>query len=864
MAYNIDTQDSPEIYIARESILYNQDTQSDFDSLDENNNFINNNFNKNAVDINDIIDNSIEEEEDENNIAILPKIELELDSLYINLKKNSFTNLSSIIDCDMKIINNITIYNEIKHVTSETFKKLKFKPISIGYLYLLNYRTNILVWTKDNIYNLYNKLLEGIKNKLIFENKNSDNQNKIFSDYNNFSRLPPFIDPASKPVTISGENIVILLLEVLVNLYPTSFFIRGSKLPILNYYNKILKFNKLLMLLLNPILDIEENNGGSIETNPIATENNKYSIKERIDWAYNFFDSITVCFNNNDVNYLIQYIENYQLDTDDVFLEVKAKTYFTNHYYIEESNTFRGDIFFENNKIGQILMYYHNTLIYRNEIIGDGRISPLGLNINQADIINKNSARVVVTNFYKTYKDSLKNGLIKRIEIRAFQFNDISLKFPLILSNLVNNLSKRFNERMINKFNMFIGDDRSLRIIAPSSCLPVFFSKNFINSTLNDQILLFNSFNHLNFQSIIKMLTDILEKSISIINFDLVIYLIMEEIIFIGFNGFRKTGLKYSFSKNLIEKLLNCIFGLDITNVNSSFNIIRDLKSIFYEANKIRINSFKIDSNRINLNKMIDYSMINVNFMFKEVYSIENAYRILCIITQTNSTLLTSILKIFNNHMGSDIIVNHETLIYKFTSKIIELILIPQLLCEMFHYFSYAEKKVKHEWMSIDIPVLTFASITCCFKKKLNTPQLEIIKAAVLDGKFNNCPNFHFIRQNNRKQRSTVISISSYIDQLYSILTDNSSLIQKNNDKPLFQSTKMILNIILFYTKKFSLSYNCKQMIQKKIITMYKKEKQILFSNERDMMSKCTLYFPEIVEGGFNYLNIKTQRENKK
>ena len=855
LAYTIDTQDSPEIYIARESMLYNHDTQSDFDSLDEKNNFINNNNEKNLEDKEDYSNEEEEEEFGDNDFVIMPKIELELDSLYIMLKKNSFTNLSNMLDSDMKIINNLTIYNEIKYVTSETFKKLKFKPVSIGYMYLLNYRTNILVWTKDSIYVLYNKILECIKNNLILKNKNSNNEDEIISDYNNLSRLPPFIDPKSKPVTISGERIVLLLFEALVNIYPTSLFIRGSKLPIINYYNNILKFNKLLMLLLNPILDNEENNDSLLENNQ-SNVNNKYSLKERIDWAYNFFESITVCFNNNDVTYLIQYIENYFLDTDNIFLEIKVKTNFTNHYFIDESNCFRGDIFYENNKIGQILMYYHNSLMYRNEIVGDGRISPLGLNINQAETLNKNSARVTVTNLYKTYKHSLKNGLIKRIEIREFQFNEISLKFPLILCNLVNNMSKRFNERMLNNFNMFICDNRSQRIIAPSSCLPVFFSNNFLNSTMNDKILLFNSFNHFNFLSKIKILTDMLEKSISIINFDLVIYIIMEEMLFIGYNGFRKTGLKYSFSKSLIEKLLKRIIDLDITNVNSSINVIRDLKSIFYEENKTKIKSYKIDSARINLNKIIDYSIINVNFMFKEVYSVENAYRILCIITQSKNTLLTSILNKFNEHMSTDVTADDETLIYKFTSKIIEFILIPQLFCEFFHFFSFSEKE-KHEWVSVSIPVLSFASITCCFKKKLNTPQLEIIKAAIYDGKFSNCPNIHFIRQNNRKQRSKLVSISNYIDLLYSTLTDNSSLIQKNNEKPLFQSTKMILNIILFYTKKYSLTCNCKQMIQNKILKLYKKDNQIHYSNENDFMSNFKLYFPEIVEGGLHYLHNK-------
>ena len=817
------------------------------------NNNNNNNNNERKQEEEEFIENNEEEEViiENEDLSLFETTEIELDSLYIKLKVNSFANFKNkTLDKDMKIINNITIYNQVQYDTSETFKKLKNKPVSIGHMNLLNYRTNIFVSTNDTIYELYKKLLASIKSEIEKINKKSNYQDEIMSNLNIISRLPPFITPTSKPVTISGEEIVILILEGLVRLYPTSLYIRGSKLPILKQYNNILKFNKLLINLLNPINDDENEN---IIQNDSDFNN---SIKNRIDWAYNFFESINICFNVNDVNYLINYIENYFFSTDDIFLKIKLKTNFTNHYLIDDSNCFRGDIFCSNKRIGQILMYYHNTSIYRNEIIGNGRISPLGLNLIQSETIKKNSSRDVVTNFYKIYKDSLQNGLIKRIEIRLFSFNEITLKFPLLLCNIVNNLSKRFNERMLNEFNMFISDNRSLRLLAPSSCLPVFFDNDFINTNLNDKISLFNSYYHYNFQYKVKILTDMLEKSISLINFDLVSFIIIEEILFIAYNGFRKTGLKYSFSKKLITKLLNFVIAMDFKNSNYSIDIIRELKTIFYNENKKIIGSYNFDTERISLNKVVNYTMINDNFMFKEVYSIENAYRILSIITQTKHTLLNEIIEKFNSHFSTNIVVSEDVLLYKFTSKIIELILIPQLYCELYQFFSFYNKKEKHEWVSVSVPVLSFASIICCFKKQIDIPQHEIIKEAIYDGKFHNCPNNHFIRENNRKQRSSKISISNYIDILYNLLSDN-CIIQKINEKPLFQSSKMILNVILFYIKKFSVGLNCKQILQKKILSTYVKEKQLLVLSNKIETLDYTLFFPELVDGNLNYLHNK-------
>ena len=839
------------MYFIRETYLYHQDTQSDFDSADENQIVLNNN-NERKQEEEEFIDN--EEEvlvNDHEDLSLFESIEIELDSIYIELNNYSFINMKKNFDKDLNIINNITIYNQIQYDTSETFKKFKHKPVSIGYINLLNYKTNIIVWTNDSISVVYNKLLVNIKSDIEKKNKTFNDQYEIMSNLNNISRLPPIITPTSKPITIAGEEIVILLLEGLVKLFPTSLYIRGSKLPIIRQYNQILKFNQLLINLLNPFNNDEIES--SIANETAVSTNIKNRIKNRIDWAYNFFESINICFNINDVNYLISYIENYFISTNEIFLKIKVKTNFTNHYLIEDSNCFRGDIFCSNEKIGQILMYYHNTSIYRNEIIGNGRISPLGLNLNQSEIIKNNSARDTVTNFYKIYKDSLQNGLIKRIEIRLFSFNEITLQFPLILCNLVNNLSKRFNDRMINEFDMFITDNRSLRLLVPSSCLPAFFNND---SHLNDKISLFNSYYHYNFQYKVKVLTDMLDNSISHINFDLVSFIIIEEILFIGYNGFRKTGFKYSFSKKLLTELLNFVISIDFKNRNSSMNIIRDLKLIFYNENKKIISSYNLDGEKISLNKVIDYSMINDNFLFKEIYSIETAYRILSIITQTNNTLLNEIIDKFNSYMSTDIVVDNEVLIYKFTSKIIELILIPQLYCELYQFFSFNDKKEKHEWIPVIIPVLSFGYFTCFYKKQIEVPQEDIIKQAIYNGKFCSCPNNHFIRENNRKQRSSKISISNYVDLLYNILSDN-CIIQKINEKPLFQSSKMILNIILFYIKKFSISINCKQILMKKILSTYMKEKQtLLLTTEKEILN-YTLYFPELVDGNLNYLHNK-------
>lgn len=555
--YLLETQES-------EEVNYNMELEteySDFESLNdsENNNIIIleeikiEGYDSNSsveIELSDdnvvepvISDKSNSKSSEKEISEIEENLRLELDSLLVKLNSDSFDRIQKL---GFEFQSNLKIFNKKNYINSDSFKKLKVFPTVIGYIYLLNYKTKILISSKEDIHILYEKVVQEVISAIKSKIMQTNNDEEIVENYLHIlSRLPPQINPQGSGISITGSETIILFLSALVSLVPTIFYIRGSKTPLTQYCISFKKFNEFIFAL--------------IKGNDKSKKNNKenylfYKLQNRVDWSFNFFDITYDYFIEDDNNFLINFIETYFWDSNNIKLKVKRKIKYKYHYFIKNSICFTGDIYHNSSKIGQIISYYHNSIFFRNENIGSGRCSPLGLNINQTNILDKNSDMASMLASYLFSNNILKHGITRRIEIRAFKFNCLTIEFPILLKKACKILIEKFKNRKVCDELTFKSDKTSEKIVHPNSVLSVYIPRDTnINFNLN---LFSNNIFHLNFEKKIDSLLKLYEKSITKDYMDVCLQVVIEEVLFIAFNGLRSTGLQYSFEITLLEKLI--------------------------------------------------------------------------------------------------------------------------------------------------------------------------------------------------------------------------------------------------------------------------------------------------------------------
>ena len=840
LQYNLETQDSPEENYRN----YYAETESDFESLQDfqqrNIEIETNIVEVEMEDVSSTIESSsINAENLEENITYESINEIELDSLLVKL---AGTSLNFINGDEGNYLKKLKFNSKKYKFKSDSFFKWNYSPVCIGYLKILNYKAKILIWNDDELHELYNKLLIEI-DKILTVKIKEENYEPNFIEYylKKIARIPPLLDPNGKGNSIIGSDAILLVLSVLILNVPTVLYVRGSKLPISNNCNEILDFNVFLFKLINQ-------NSTVNNLNERINRDMFINLQNRVDWAFNFYEIPFDNFTEEDHTFIINYIENYFHDLK-INLVLKKKVKFQYHYFIENSTCLRGDIFYNNQKIGQLITYYHNSLLYRNQTIGKTRIAPKGLYPAHANILVKNSTAINIIPSYSYFSGILKNGLIRRIELRAFQFNELTVKFPILLQNLNKILFIIFNERKTNERNIYESNNRSEEIVPPSGFLRLFMSRE-TNINFNYMLLKNNGFDN-NFKCKIKSLIKIYEKSTSNENFDIILQIIIEELFFIAFNGLRNVGIKYSLSNRLLEILLKVVINLDYQLSNICFHIERELKiefnKFFFNEINLLFNEIEDAEDEINLNSFIGYNMVVQNFLFKEVYHLETVYRILGILINTNYSILNLLLEKESNIQPSNLI-SIDDLIYKLFEKIVTKVFFNQILCDLFaHFNKYAtnQNTYRREWKEQKLKFSRMFKLTCSIKKFENFSEIQLMKQAFFNKQIGQLPHDHIYRQRNRNNHKKSIRLIDWVKDLVSYLSgkiDNVVAILDNDSK--FLSSKMMFSIITYYSTLFKVDINIENIITKTIKSLEEKNRNVENSNT----DRFSMILPEFVD----------------
>ena len=548
------------------------------------------------------------------------------------------------------------------------------------------------------------------------------------------------------------------------------------------------------------------------------------------------------------MNFIIEYIEEYFNDAMDIQLQVKNIVTFEYQYFLKDSISFRGDIYDENsNKLGQIITYYHNSILYRNENIGSTRSSPISLTSNYSNILYKNSTYNDIIFSYSYFKDILKNGLVKRIEIRSFSFNEITVQFPILLQKLSSELSNTFNVRQTNGLNDKKNESlKSIKKVAKNSSMPVYLSKN--NTYLYNGLFKDNELHH-DFNFKIESLLNIIEQVITHDNMDILLFIIIDEMLFTAFNGLRDKGFKYAFSNEMLLKFFNAIHDIEQNDNDLFKNIKKKLKYVFLTETAKRIDfipEINDDESIVYLNSIIDYEIITMNFYYKEVYKIENIFRILSVLFDSKRYLLRKLFIKENNFEYTFSLSN----LYENTVKdIIRKILVPQILCdfyELFHKSKYKNFFRRHEWVQCTINFTDIYKFKGSFKKFEEIDQINIIKDAFFKKKLENIPYNHLIRQRNRNENYTSIELDKWVKDLFNYLTGKSKTefnVVKDNSDSSFLSSKMITQIILYYINIFFININ----IKKEIYLILKEFEEA--ERQKNSFAEFTMIVPTFVNG---------------
>ena len=772
-------------------------------------------------------------------------MKIELDSLLIKLTKNSITNIQS---KKFEFQSNLKIYNKKRFYKSDSFKTMKYCPSLLGYIYIFNYKVKILIWTSEEIHILYDRIFNEIKKSINESIQDSGDSNDIVNNFINvIGRLPPSINPNGIGISIVGSETIMLFLKSLISLIPAVFYIRGSKLPLTKFCNDIIKFNEFLFNLINSNVNQNENLCEEIYENNILEK-----LKNRIDWAFNFYEVIYDCLIEEDIKFMIVFIENYFLKSFNVKLVIKNKIRYRYHYYIENSNCFRGDLYLNSNKIGQVITYYNNSIYYRNDNIGISRISPLGLSTFQVNEIDKNSDITNMLTSYSFHNNVLQNGLVRRLEIRAFQFNKLTIQFPVLLEDLCVELIDKFMNRKKEAQEIYNKDITSEKVVPKTGFLPLFLSKE-RNENFNC-MLLKNNFIYHNFKEKTNTILKLYENSITELYVDVTLQIILEEILFISYNGLRNIGVKYSFSNSIIESFFKVIIELDYRD---SFICEKMNKRLKVELNNIvknKLNSLEKDENdNIFMENIIEYNMVPINFMFKEIYSIESAFRILCILSESNCSLLNLVLEkefILDEDVDD---LSSDDVIYIFFENVVKKILFNQIFSDIYVHFSGYDcnfEIFRHEWKEYNVKFANLFKFKLSVKKFAEISQIEEIKLAIFNKRLNSLPYKHVMRQRERKHNVKEIKLSDWVDKLFFYLSfKNENIELSNTDRNIkFLSSKMMLNIINYYCNLLDVNINIKNIFYEKLIQLVLKYRNL----SRSMGSnKFEMIVPEIQEDKF-------------
>lgn len=804
LVYNCDTQESAEL-IPKEINNYNLDTQSDFESL---NDLVIIPPMELNISLSDISESDAENSESSLVNEFIS--EIELDSF---LAKLTLNNIENIINNDTSILNNITIYSKNKYFKSETFNKIKNIPCLIGYLYFYNYKVKLLTWTKEEFHVTYEKILKDIKKRIdiMIKNSNFDAQ-LIESKILSIAKLPNQLNPGGGSWSIHGFDAVYSLLQGITRIAPTVLYIRGSKIPISKNCNSIIKFNEFLHRLIDN--DFEE------ENNSTENEDQLSKVQNRIDWAYNFYEIIYDFYNESDYHFIVQFIENYFVDTLDVLLKVKKVTNYFYHYLSPGSVCFTGDVFNENIKIGQIISYYHNSINYRNETIGNSRSAPRGISAQYANLLEKNSSFTDIIASYTFNSKILDNGIIRRIEIRAFKFNHVTVEFPTLLKDLCFELKKKFIDRKLKDKHKFINNRKSKEITPKDG-----FMNIFVNNDNNERSfgynLIFSNYLQKIFYNKVNTLIYLMEKSVTTNNVDMLLFIIIEEVLFVSFNGMRSKGVKYSFSHALLELFVLKIFKLDYLEKNLADAFEKELKKIFIDENiKIMENlNIEINGEALLISKVIDYNMIVGNFMFKEVYALENTFRILCILKNDHNYLLEQVIEKqpLICDRANDVLI-FETVIKDIIMKVI----MKQVICDFFELFRKHESisnNYRHEWIVVKIKLTEFYIINCFYKKYEDIDAYNIILEAMFNENIKVLPYSHMIRKRKRNTNCVSVLINDWINELYDFLIGRYSINPSLDNAEIsdversFISSRMMMNILIHYLNIFKMNIDIKRVI---------------------------------------------------
>lgn len=425
---------------------------------------------------------------------------VEIDSLLITLGPTSFKYLTPNIEdsensvLHENIFSTMTIYSKSRPLKSDSSFNKILKPFIIGELLVFNIKLKILIWYADDISVLYKKVIDNIKkvkenrkNNMVKTNKvycfENDNGNLnsfnsdmfIYNEYYNcqLNRFPPILLPGANLIT--GKHSIVLFLEELSNNVPTCLYTRGSKTPIIlpSFPCKnTLEIEYIYFTFINNIF-IELLNLIDVQSNAFKQKEhdypNKFSFKRiqnRIDLAINFYYHPDTIFIKEDVKRVIEYIENYFESSDpenNDRLKISDKKLYKFHYFNEESCALKSNIKYRKKKIGEILLYYHNTSFYRNEFISYKSAPHYFNNIN-SKMLKMESIEELKLKYKKFGIKALENGFIPRIELRTLNFfemqNDKILvsfvrnNFPIILNEIANLMDSLFNKRRKKKIEL--------------------------------------------------------------------------------------------------------------------------------------------------------------------------------------------------------------------------------------------------------------------------------------------------------------------------------------------------------------------------------------------------------------------------
>lgn len=370
--------------------------------------------------------------------------ETENSSLFFDLTfyKNPFVEIDSIfIQVNAKLFHNIkcncTIYTK---PSVFTIKKKKF--LRIGWVQFLKtgFQCTLLASLINNWQNTYNNAYHNL----------SDDIKKYFM---------PLLPNSMDKISISN-HFDKLICSILYNNKDFHIFLYGRGLK-----REIITKN-IDSLLLN----IKENklalNSNETNLNDDNTRISRYIVKnERVDFAYNFYEHINCFFTSKNMKKNINKILNdFCAGNDNFNINAKSFRFFSEQYFKPDCCSITTTLNRTNlasNKIGELTLYYHNSLMFR-DFLKDRVTVPsiLGNQISAHCNLKYYDMNDFVKELSIINNTCLESKLIPRIEIRIFNMDYIEKLFCLLNYFIIHisDLIKPFddNKNATNYINLLL------------------------------------------------------------------------------------------------------------------------------------------------------------------------------------------------------------------------------------------------------------------------------------------------------------------------------------------------------------------------------------------------------------------------